>query len=409
MLGRFSFLSDDEVEEVAMRAWQNVAAHSTEYSPLAILASLAEVSSLPTEQLEFLASAHFVMSEEVGTLINAAERIVKRLSQTTSLEEMEGRVPVGYIDWPATALRRITGRSDRSQFVLRKTELHRDVPENRLLRYALAEVEHHARNVLTSQPIEGWRRQVETVRSKARELYNHQLLRTIPSEHRRQGYLAARTSRTPGYRDVARAIALSNGLFRAGDQSVLLELFRQHVLMPELEERAFELLVLFRLLDYLESVGAQRVAIRLIGRGVGPVFIYLLDGRLCEVYFQNPSRALANHSFYRKISESAGLGTPGLRPDIVVRIAIDETEQRTVILEAKCSTNLNTIRDGIFQLIGYFGDFQLYQANAPMIVLVVYGGLPDDQKIPSHLSLATLSASVTDLPRLKQALASVAF
>lgn len=400
----FSLLTQEHVDEIATRAWQNVAAHSSEYTPLEMLTSLTEVSSLSGEQLDFRAALQFLMSSEVRELVQASKRILLGMSQTTSLRTVEGRVPVGSIDWPGTITGRIVGRTDPSSFVFRQTELDRDVPENRLLRFALTAVTRLASSVLDVQPTTGWRSQVAGLQTAASSLVAHPLLTQIPAELNRHTLSAAKSSRISGYRDAARAMELYNDLFRFGDLSRLIELFREFVLIPELEERAFELLVLFRLLVRLDELGANRTSTRLLGRGRGPVFTFVLGGSAIEVYFQGTPAEISSHSYYRKVITEAGLGSSSLRPDILLRVGAGDTGAKIVVMEMKCSTNLGTIRDGVFQLIGYFGDFRLFKEDGPILFLISFGGIPESENVPIRVDFSDLTVYVSDLPRLHESL-----
>lgn len=404
----FALLNADELEEIAARTWQNVAAYSAQYTPLVMLASLVELQLLAEDQLEYRARLQLLLSNEVRTFLTVATNIIARLAQTTEVHVHEGRSPIGYVDWPTTMLNRLVSGRDPSIFVLRQSEIHRDLPENRLLKFLLLEVARLASDVLGSRRVEGWRVTVESVRLAAEKLAHHPILAPVAASWNHRGYLAARASRTLGYREIAGLYELYDNLLRRGDQAKLLELFRQHVLVPRLEDRAFELLILFRLIEHLQAVGAQRKAIRLIGQGNGPVFIFSHGDYEIGVYFQGVPEALLQRSLYRQFMTRAALSPGARRPDIPIRVSKAGVIHRITLIEAKCSVALDTIRDGGFQLLGYLADFKLYEEAETNLMLISYGGIVRYPGWPTPISVAPFIGYTSDLANLGSALSSLA-
>jgi len=119
---------------------------------------------------------------------------------------------------------------------------------------------------------------------------------------------------------------------------------------------------------------------RLIGQGDGPVFVFTLGEFTLDIHFQGAPDALLRRSLYRQFMTRALL-SPGMRrPDIAIRVSEDGVTRRIVLIEAKCSVALDTIRDGGFQLLGYLSDFKLYEEAETILMVVAYGGV---QRYPS--------------------------
>jgi hypothetical protein len=399
-------LTGADVEEVAVRAIQNVGRASYQYSPLQVLSSLGSADRLPHEELDYRAKLQFVLSDAVETLLRQVPQIINRLIQTTEAETVEGRIPIGVIDWPATWTRRLIAGRDPSVFVLRRSEIHRDVPENRLLKFVLSLLAEFADSLLR-EPHDsgGWATRVSWVRAHARRYATHPVLAPITASASRVGYLAARATRTPGYSDIAQLYAWYESVFERGDAQELLNLFRQFVLIPEEEERAFELLVLFRLVAYLEASGAVLGGIKLIGRGSGPCYVYRWRGRDVSVFFQGAPESSQKSSMYRKYVFETGLGASVRRPDIVLQMHDGGHVRRTLVMEAKCTTDLRPVRDGVFQLLGYVQDFGFAKEVHTSLLAVGYGRIRAVAGYPPPVTLShRLDGQVADLSSLTVAL-----
>lgn len=165
-----------------------------------------------------LAVIEFLLTPVVQDLLAATRKILRLLVHTTQIEVEEGRVTMGTIDWPGTMLKRTgAGWQDPSVTVLRRTEIHRDLAEIRLLKFLLREIHLRAIEILTpdlehmpdqlhaGNETANWRSRVEKLAAETRRLANHPMLEPVPAEASRQGYHAAKVSRTSIYRDVARA------------------------------------------------------------------------------------------------------------------------------------------------------------------------------------------------------------
>lgn len=383
----FGLLSREEVEEIAERAWLHVGVAAHAYAPIEFLDSLAEAPELPPRQLEYRSNIHFVLSSEVAAFMRAAPKLLLRVSQTTNTRRDRQRAPLGRVDWPRT-LAEATRGGPKGELVYQviSNETSRDVLANRLVRFVLQQVHERAQMILPRQPelldnaadvgpIPGWTEEVRRLLDRAATCLAHPALRGIPSSASRQAVFAARAARAPGYQEAARAHQLLIDLFGSGDATNLLHLFRQLVLMPDAEDRAFELLVLFRVIAALERAGAKRRTVRLIGQGNGPIFVHDLPNRRVVTHFQGVPSWMSRDSRYGGILAGHEMSGGVRRPDIVVEFLSPTFGRRTIVIEAKCSQSAPTIRDGVFQLLGYLADYQL-QASTSAVVLVAHGGVP---------------------------------
>lgn len=397
-------LTPADVDEIAARALQNVGRASVQYAPLKVLAALTTLDKLPQEDLDYRARLQFVLSHRVEDLLRETPQIIARLVQTTEAQVEEGRVPVGLIDWPSTWIHRLTAGGDPSSFVLRRSEIHRDLPENRLLKFMLGCVAEIADSLLDQPDSSGWAERVGTIRARSRQFVAHPILVPVQSLASRAGYLAARASRVKGYGSVAASYAAYSAIFDDGDPDALDALLREFVLIPEEEDRAFELLVLFRLAAHLEDAGANLEGIRLIGRGSGPVYTYLWGQRRLSITFQGAPTIYQKRSLYRKFVDQIGLGASLRRPDILLQLLEGDQLVRNIVIEAKCTADQNTARDGVFQLLGYNQDFG-FALDAPTLLLVVgYGNIRPPLDYPSPSSLAhNLNGQGADLSSLGKA------
>jgi hypothetical protein len=385
-----------------------VAAHSVEYAPVSILARLSDLEDLPTDQLDFRATVQFLICDEAHAFLAAAKSLVNRLSQTTTVQIEEGRVPSGFVDWPATIQGRFARIHDPSVMVLRRSEVHRDLPENRLVKFLLEEMGRMAGDVILRGGTDGvWRSRILSVMALAHSMLRSRAMLEIASSPSREGYRSALASRTRGYREAARAYGVYLDLFGRKNLARLIEMFRQRVLIPEAEDRAFELLVLFRALDHLERFGARRIAIRLIGLGSGPTFIFECPHQQqLHIHFQNVPSSWGSTSLYREVLRGSGLEGSTRRPDIVIRAIRNGLVVRTLLLEMKCSADSDTIRDGAFQLLGYCADFGESLGPETIIGLISHSGVPVGDTGPKQLRPG-LKGFVTDVTNLSKTLESI--
>jgi hypothetical protein len=176
----------------------------------------------------------------------------------------------------------------------------------------------------------------------------------------------------PGYGDVAALYVLHRRLFRDRDAIALYELFREWILLPAREDRAFELLLLFRLTRQLAGAGWKQDGLRLIGAGEGPVFEFSRGASRLSVYFQGVPPGWPKASIYRAIVNATGLGASLRRPDIVVALRDAAHGERLAIIEAKCSADPQALRNAVFQLIGYAKDFQIPPDGSVALIAVGY-------------------------------------
>jgi hypothetical protein len=408
MTASYQLLTPDDVNTIAERAWQNVATFSSEYSPLSILSSLVDdLDLVPSDQLEHLAAIQYLLSSEFRSFACTSSRLASRLAQTTLTQEEVVRSAVGLVDWPRTTTGRMTGALDPTSYRTRSSRVDLDVPENRLFHFMIVESLKLANDILSQGGPEGWTQAVVEDTQRLARVAKSPLIRTLPSEASRAGILAAISSRIPGYREVANAYALFDGLFRRGDRELLLNLFKQCILLPQAEERAFELLVLFRLVDYLEEAGGQLKSIRLIGRGDGPTYTYQIGDRRFCIHFQNVPRDLLNDSVYLRFASACGFKATARRPDVVLRVIENSQVRRTIIFEAKCSRSADVLRDGLFQLLSYATDYQLVSKPNTTLVLVAHGGVPRRERWPKPAISDPVIGTCTALENLDACLESL--
>jgi hypothetical protein len=347
--GTWKILGRNEVDEVAQRAWAYVSASSKDYRPSELVGSLLSASA---EDVNYLRALVQVRHPATRRFLLAVPGILERLAQTTEVQIDESLAPIGAVDWPATVLG-VVAKGHVSSFVIRHTDPHRDLPENRLLRCVLNRLKDAALVVTQgrsqSNLRQGWLHEVDALRGDAQRYADHPLLQAIVPKASHTGLAAARASRIPGYAYLAEAYDVELRVGPEPTEEGLHDLLSASVLLPEAESRAYELLVLFRMISQLEGIGYRLGRIGLIGLGDGHVFELDRNSEIIHVYYQqSPFESIR----YRQSLVGAGFSPAGLRPDIVL-VTEGFAQKQVLLFEMKCSNSTALVSEAIVQLFGY--------------------------------------------------------
>lgn len=248
----------------------------------------------------------------------------------------------------------------------------------------------------------GWRLRADELRRSLTQLEAHPTLRRISTPERLsiQHVQAARLSRQPGFKAIARWAQLYIDLFVTPGlgTAALLDRLATFLLIPNVQDKFFELVVLARTDTTIRSRGFRRTRARLVGGGQqdGTSIEYQGRGRL-RVYYQAVPSALSTQSAYASVLDAHAVPWRQRTPDVIVAVPMPEAA-RYLMIEAKFSNREATIRDGLYQTFGYHADFAFplgVPADTMVVSLLPTREVPTD-RIPVALVPLERFATVLD-------------
>jgi hypothetical protein len=348
---------------------------------------IAWLLDLDTADVERLRLVHWFLARETEQGIAAAPPLLDRLSLTSTEEEGLARSPApGKVSWPMTYKSRAAGHA--GMFWVINTASTADRPENQCLAFMINRCSDLAGRVDWQAAVRfptGWRLRIEQSRRRLAELAAHPALQRITTPERLsvQHVQAARASRQPGFGAVAQWAQLYRDLFVVPGPGVanLLATLATFLLIPAIEDKFFELVVLSRADATLRSRGFRRARARLVGgRQEGTVIEYEGPTRP-RLYYQSVPTELSVQSVYAWVLDAHGIPWRQRTPDVFIVIpTLEGAPPRYVLVEAKFSERDATIRDGLYQSFAYHTDFRLPMAAPAQTVLV---SLAQTQHVPT--------------------------
>jgi hypothetical protein len=265
-----------------------------------------------------LARVHFLLSEEVGVLLDEIPVLLRRLATTSAnVEEYSAERVRGAIRWPSTiAARLATGLPH--MYVTAPARRAYQTNENELLVFVLDAVRSTAREL-------GWHGtsgigQVTRHRGQeAQRLLSHRQLLEIerrPPMPRSVARVRSGRNRRR-YGSVLNAYELHRKTLGELDRATIRELVERDALAIVKDEVLFEVLCIFDIVDALRELGWK----------VQP--LYLFSGKLrlrakrgaeqLKVWYQTTPREFRARSQSVEVLRRHGVAAQPLRPDFVIR------------------------------------------------------------------------------------------
>lgn len=395
--------------EASEEFWRYIAL-SADIGPGSLIDHASRISGLRREQLRKLATLHWLLSDEVGQLLEALPTALARLSRTTSPVVGVGPEVRGALDWGATIGLRASRGSHAPEFVFDEAQAENDTPANRVLKTALRWVERTGRffslgdDELLGDPATSSRWLDEASRrvNLAYRALRHVGLVTVRAPERLSEHDLRAASAEParGYRRAAGAARLRRSLVDLGEQDAIRRMLHRRLLIPSQQFRLFEIWILSRIARYFRSAGLEEVSAPLIGdRQSIPVYRFARnDVSLVDVYFQGLPVIMREQSRYRDIFASYDLDAGARTPDIVVQRGPDR-----LIVEAKASDDPRYVADGAYKTLGYLSDFAttVHAPDAGPSALLVTKSLPrllaGVSRIQHELWISTIERLDSDL------------
>lgn len=348
---------------------------------------LQNLAGLIDEELNHLKTAHFLLSKEVGELIEELPKLLRNLSHSTHKELVECRGIIrGRIDWNMTFKERFSqGCNDPSLFVCQPSTKMYDLPENQLLNFILWKIRSLSEKIdleitedlFDSETWNNWQDKIVSrylrIKKISKNIYFQQI--SMPSSIKPKTVQKAYKHRNQSYDKVAECYELYEKLFITNDQEVLRKLIETQTLEPLNNDKLFEVYVLMKLLDFLDkSDGELRLGLLRAGRDYTAE--YISEKVNIFVFYQQTPSDLTKSSKYKSIFKFYDLMVRVRAPDIILKIKLNNHEYYQII-EVKRTQNRNYIVDSVYKVLGYINDFEksLENTENPKGVLVVWDGV----------------------------------
>jgi len=321
------------IAQLRRDVWRYITqASQTDEDTLLFAAALLRMR--PSE-VRYLAQLQFILSDQVGHLLDEMQVLVRRLTTTSITEtELVAERIRGPILWGETfAQRAATGIPH--VFVTAPTKRAYDTPENQLLVFALHAISEFGRRTgwhrsAVSGPAEEVRRRVaEATRwRQARALIEVTPSLTPVTVSRVR---ASRNRRR--YQGALDVVELYQRFIARLDRSAIRDAVERHALVASRDSVLLELHCAFDAIRALKRAGWPSPRPGLLR----PPLIYRGQraNLTLELYFQHAPKELSASSRYRDVQKAHLFSTrSGLIPDLVIKTT-DRASTRWLIIEAK--------------------------------------------------------------------------
>lgn len=323
------------IESLKEDVWRHLTQAARTDEDVALEAS--RLLQMPAGDVLTLARLHFVLSEEVGSLLAEMPALIRRLSTTTVLEREESAERVrGYIRWAETFSARAAAGLPHL-YVTSPTRRAFHTPENQLLVFALDAIARFG-------CMTGWESSTskgvgETVRDRVTQATRWRRTRALadipvrlPAETVVARVRASRRRRT--YSSVLAAVQVHRELIARLNRQAIKSAVENHALITRDDAVLLELLSVFRAMRALADLGWRGRESQLVHGG--RIFSGVRGDSTLDLYYQRTPTALSKGSRYREIQRNHDFaGTGGMIPDLVAEVWSPSAGTRWIMLEVK--------------------------------------------------------------------------
>lgn len=368
------WVREDLIAEIKDELWRHLTPAASIEGDLLHAAALLQVTP---RELRTLGRLQFLISDEVGELLDALPGLVRRLATTTASEEEWSADRVrGSIQWGRTlAARHATGIPHL--YISTPARRAYQTPENELLTVVLDAVVSAGRESgwdrsqsadvgrLISRRVaaaERWRQTRALVEVERRPITAMKLSRIRNGRHRRR------------YRAAMGAYARFHTLAEKLDRAAIRRAVEAYGLVSRDDPTLFELVCTFRVIKALQELGWDLEKLGLF-RGSLRLGGHRRSERL-ELRYQAAPERLRRQSKYRSVLMRHGIVPGPLRPDLVLTWTTP-TGKRWLVIEAKGGSRdvADSARAATFDLLAYRTAFEdvLGPQQTPYGLGVVWG------------------------------------
>lgn len=284
---------------------------------------LLEASALlrmPPTELQTLGALQFLVSRELGSMLDELPRLLRRLATTTTHEEEISAERVrGAIQWGRTLGLRYSSGAEHV-YVTAPSRRAFQTPENEVLVFLLDETfrlgkmtgwgrsssEYVGRLVRDRVAYaERWRQSRMLLQVERRPIAPRSLARIRSGRHRRR------------YEAVVDAYERYRRLVGTLDRDAIRHAVEGYGLVSRDDATLFELYCTFEILGHLRAFGWRLGRLGLFGGSLR--LVGTRNGEQLEVTYQATPPALSRDSVYRETQKRHALSPGALRPDLVIR------------------------------------------------------------------------------------------
>ena len=368
------------IAEVRDRIWSYLSPASRFEMPGLLVA--AALLKWPEADALRLAELQFLLSAEVGELLEEMPRLVRRLATASARDEERTAERLhGPIDWNATLALRASAGS-RHLFVTAPARRVYQTAENELLVHVLDAIVRTAQRSGWDQILakEGPATTVRERLSEATRWQQSRMLSTINRVRPTPRSLARIQSGRNHlrYAPLLGAYAKLISLVEQLDRQAVRAAIEHAGLVTAYEATLFELITTFRVIDELRKHGWQMQPIALF-EGHVHTSGHRHDGRQIDLWYQSTPPDLRSGSRYKQVLTSHGFSHQrGLRPDLVLRWPHRNGSCRWLLIECKLSQSMgvgHAARQALADLLAYRRAFDhaLSEGGQPYGLAVAWG------------------------------------
>jgi hypothetical protein len=332
LIRHLPWVRDALIAEIKDELWHYLTPAASVERDLLEASALLQLSSY---DLRTLGRVQFLISEELGALVDALPQLVRRLATTTASEEEWSSDRVrGAIQWGRTfGVRQSTGSPNL--YVTAPSRRAYQTPENELLVHVLDAVLSLSRQVGWHQStsadvgklvsdrvsqVERWLQTRSLAQVERRPLGSSKLARIRSGRNKHR------------YREALAAFERYHELVEKLDRASIKKAVETFGLVSRDDATLFELLCTFRTLAALRSNGW---ALGRLGLFTGALRSFGTRGteRIVISYQATPA-GLSTGSIYGEIQRAHGIAAGGLRPDLVIQ-SLGTHRERWLLVEVK--------------------------------------------------------------------------
>lgn len=352
--------------------------------------TIENLFELSHDDLTTLKAVHFLLSDEVRSLVRTLPQLIRNLSHSTRKETeiMRGNIR-GRIEWSETFKERMSeGFDDKSLFVCNPPSKYYDLEENQLLKFILKRIIYLKRNYLDFIQPENF--DLEKI-DKNKDWYtivndNYQISSKIlkkvyfndisdvkvKAKHLRKCI----RNRNLLYHNVFNVYMLYEDLFISNDENVLRELLNKRIIKAVDGDKLYEIYIFFNLVKSL-PVEEHKL---LFSSNDYSTSCFFEDMKITVHYQKTPAK-LKEISEYLEILKNYEIKGSTRAPDVILEFEKNgETYYRLV--EVKNSSSTSYVRASLYKVMGYYKDFKRICsienfdfAEKYPVVLVTWGGI----------------------------------
>lgn len=355
------FVRSDVVDELHRSLWRYLSP-SAAISESPADSSYAPGTAISEQAYRDVLTVHLALSPMTARMIHAANLVICRLPSVASTRQLEldGEAS-GDIDFIRTFQRRHeTG--NETLFVCSPVERRFESLHARVLKTALVWCERIGRaspliKGHIAESIDHHVAEATMLQQVRRASRNVKLGGVRPLEDPTEAQLERVAGRF-GMLPIVEYIRHVRAVLNERDERAIRQLLRDVVLEPSSNDRLFELLVGFRLVDELVANGWALSSLQAIAGSRDPFAVLAREGNQVNIWDQRAPASIPDvpegPSTYKMILQLNGLHSASLRPDFVVR---DQTG-RMLVIEVKLSESdgRGQVRNGITDAMAYLMD-----------------------------------------------------